>query len=187
MNFTYGGLWAGPWLRDVGGYEGAARAALLMCFALGMTAGSLLTGQAASFLTRRGYDAMVVPGIGMAGLWLTQCLLILHPWPNTAVIGAMWFVFAFVTASGPTAYAALAHRFPAELAGRVGSLINASMLLVVFFLQNAIGWVLDLWPRTASGGWSAEAYGWALGMTVAAQGLAICWMLVPRRPWTPLV
>jgi hypothetical protein len=148
-----------------------------------MTAGSLFTGQAASFLTRRGHDAMVVPGIGMAGLWLTQCMLILNLWPNTAAIGAMWFVFvfAFVSASGPSAYAALAHRFPAELAGRVGTLINFSMLLVVFFLQNAIGWVLDLWPRTAAGGWSAEAYGWAMGMTAVAQTAAVAWMLVPRR------
>jgi MFS family permease len=181
LNFTYGGLWAGPWLRDVGGYEGSLRAGLLMCFALGMTGGSLFTGQAASFLTRRGYDAMVVPGVGMAGLWLTQLVLILHPWPNTAAIGAIWFVFAFVSASGPTAYAALSHRFAPELAGRVGTLINFSMLLVVFFLQNAIGWVLDLWPRTASGGWSAAGYGWAMGMTLAAQAVAVTWMLIPRK------
>ena len=181
LNFTYGGLWAGPWLRDVGGYEGALRAGLLMCFALGMMGGSLFTGQAASFLTRRGYDAMVVPGIGMAGLGLTQLVLILNLWPNTAAIGAIWFLFAFVSASGPTAYAALSHRFPAELAGRVGTLINFSMLLVLFFLQNAIGWVLDLWPRTASGGWSAVGYGWAMGMTLVAQAVAVGWMLFPRR------
>ena len=55
------------------------------------------------------------------------------------------------------------------------------MLLVVFFLQNAIGWVLDLWPRTAAGGWSAEAYGWAMGMTLVAQAAAVMWMLLPRR------
>ena len=124
---------------------------------------------------------MVVPGIGMAGLGLTQLVLILNLWPNTAAIGAIWFLFAFVSASGPTAYAALSHRFPAELAGRVGTLINFSMLLVVFFLQNAIGWVLDLWPRTASGGWSAVGYGWAMGMTLVAQAVAVGWMLFPRR------
>lgn len=181
LNFTYGGLWAGPWLRDVGGYQGAGRAALLMCFALGMTSGSLFTGQAASFLTRRGHDAMIVPGIGMAGLWLMQGVLILNPWPNAYAIGTWWFLFAFMSASGPTAYAALAHRFPAELAGRVGTLINFSMLLVVFLLQNAIGWVLDLWPRAESGGWSANGYGWAMGMTLVAQGLAVAWMLIANR------
>ncbi|MEI7711333.1 MAG: MFS transporter, partial [Rhodospirillales bacterium] len=181
LNFTYGGLWAGPWLRDVGGYEGTVRATLLMCFALGMMVGSLCTGQAASFLTRRGYDAMTVPGIGMAGLLLTQIALILNPLPNAYAIGFWWFMFAFVSASGPAAYAALAHRFPSEIAGRVGTLINLSMLLVVFFLQNAIGWVLDIWPRTASGGWSAIGYSWAMGMTAAAQAAAIVWLLIRRE------
>ena len=70
---------------------------------------------------------------------------------------------------------------PAELAGRVGTAINLSMLLLlVFFLQSAIGWVLDLWPRTASGGWSAHGYGWALGMTVLEQALSTAWMVARR-------
>ncbi len=180
LNFTYGGLWAGTWLRDVGGFEGTARATLLLAFALGMTAGSLLTGQAASGLSRRGYNPMTVPLIGMAGLWATQGLLLFNPWPGAAAIGAFWFLFAFVSSSGPTAYAALAQQFPATLAGRVGTAINFSMLLVVFLLQNAIGWVLDLWPRTASGGWASAGYGWALGLTMAAQLVAALWMLWPR-------
>ena len=54
------------------------------------------------------------------------------------------------------------------------------LLLLVFFLQNAIGWVLDLWPRTASGGWSAHGYGWALGMTVLEQALSTAWMVARR-------
>ena len=181
LNFTYGGLWAGPWLRDVGGFHGTARAALLMCFAGGVTAGSLLTGQAASWFNGKGYDPMLVPGIGIGGLWLTQCLLILNPWSGAAPIGALWALFAFLGSSGPSAYAALAQRFPAELAGRVGTLINFVMLLAVFFVQNAIGWILDLWPRTAAGGWSAQAYGWAMGMTVVLQALSTVWMLLPGK------
>ena len=143
LNFTYGALWAGPWLRDVGGYEGTARAAMLMFFAAGMMVGSLLTAQAASWFNRRGRDPMLVPGIAIAGLWLTQCLLIAHPWSNAGAIGAIWFLFAFLSAAGPSAYAALGQRFPTELAGRVGTLINFTMLVTVFVLQNAIGWILD--------------------------------------------
>jgi len=181
LNFTYGSLWAGPWLRDVGHFEGAPRAWLLMCFAVGMTTGSLITGQAASWFNRRGHNPMLIPGIGMAGLWVVQCLLILLPWHSASAIGALWCVFAFVSSSGPSAYAALAQRFPVEIAGRVGTLMNFSMLLLVFVLQNAIGWVLDLWPRTASGGWSTPAYGWALALSVLAQTLSAAWMLWPRR------
>ncbi len=180
LNFTYGGLWAGPWLRDVGGFEGTDRATLLLAFAFGMTLGSLLTGQAASFLARRGHDPMTVPMIGMVGLWLTQALLVFSPWTHAGVIGGLWCVFAFVSSSGPAAYAALAQRFPPALAGRVGTAINFSMLLVVFFLQNAIGWVLDLWPRTPGGGWAATGYGWALGLTMAAQAVSFGWMVWPR-------
>jgi hypothetical protein len=55
------------------------------------------------------------------------------------------------------------------------------MLCLVFLLQNAIGWVLDLWPRTATGGWDPAAYAWALGLTLALQGSAVAWMFLPRR------
>jgi MFS family permease len=181
LNFTYGALWAGPWLRDVGGYADTARAALLMCFAAGMMAGSLLTAQAASWFNRRGHDPMTIPAVAMGGLWLTQCLLIANPWPSAAPIGTLWFLFAFLSAAGPSGYAALAQRFPADLAGRVGTLINFTMLVTVFFLQNGIGWILDLWPRTASGGWNAAGYGWALGTTVVAQAAAGVWALSARR------
>jgi hypothetical protein len=72
-------------------------------------------------------------------------------------------------------------RFGPELAGRVGTALNFTMLATVFFLQNIIGWILDLWPRTANDGWSPVAYGWAMGLTVVLQAAAILWMLRPER------
>lgn len=179
MTFTYGGLWAGPWLRDVGGFEGEARAVLLMAYMFGMTAGSLLTGQCASWLQRRGWDAMTVPYAAMAGLWMTQILLITVPLPHPVAIGAIWFAFAFLSAAGPAGYAAVGQRFGPELAGRIGTALNFTMLVFVFFLQNIIGWILDLWPRTATGGWDPAGYGWALGLSVALQAAAVAWMLRP--------
>ena len=55
------------------------------------------------------------------------------------------------------------------------------MLGIVIVLQNAIGWILDAWPRTANGGWDPTGYGWAFVMTVALQLLGIAWMLRPAR------
>lgn len=181
MTFTYGGLWAGPWLRDVGGFEGDARAILLMAYMFGMTAGSLATGQCASWLQRRGWDAMTVPYAAMAGLWLAQVLLIIVPSTHPVPIGLIWFSFAFLSAAGPAGYAAVGQRFAAELAGRIGTALNFTMLVVVFFLQNVIGWILDFWPRTASGGWDPAGYGWAMGLSVALQTAAVVWMLRPER------
>lgn len=181
MNFTYGGLWAGPWLRDVGGFEDEMRAGLLMACMAGMTAGSLLTGQCASYLQRIGYSAMTVPYIAMGGLLLVQMLLIWVPSPHPVAIGATWFAFTFLSSAGPAGYAAVGQRFGPELAGRVGTALNFTMLATVFFLQNIIGWILDLWPRTANDGWSPVAYGWAMGLTVVLQAAAILWMLRPER------
>ena len=181
LNFTYGGLWAGPWLRDVGGFADAPRALLLLVYMSGMMTGSLLTGQATFHALRRGFDPMTVPIVAICGLWLTQILLILDPITHPAAIGALWFLFAFLSSAGPSGYAAVAQRFPPELAGRVGTAINGTMLVFVFVLQNAIGWILDLWPRTATGGWDAGGYGWALGLTALLQAVAAVWMLLPRH------
>lgn len=181
MNFTYQGLWAGPWLRDVAGLEDAARAVLLLCYAGGLMAGSVGTGQAASILQLRGAHPMLVPWVCMGGIAAIQALLMTQPVGNLAVLGGIWFLFALFSSAGPAGYAAIGQRFSANLAGRVATAINGTMLVLVFLLQNAIGWILDLWPRTASGGWDAAGYGWALGMTLALQAAAALWMLRPEK------
>ncbi|MGE0226531.1 MAG: MFS transporter [Acetobacteraceae bacterium] len=179
LNFTYGGLWAGPWLRDVGGFANGERATLLMVYMGGMMAGSLLTGQIASFLHRRGFDAMTVPYFCLLAIWLLQITLILRPSGHPAAIGALWFGFSFVSAAGPAGYSAVAQRFPPEVAGRIGTALNFTMLVFVFILQNVIGWVLDLWPRTAAGGWNPVGYDWAMGLTVLLQAMSVVWLLLP--------
>lgn len=179
MNFTYQGLWAGPWLRDVGGLDEAARATALFCYALGLMTGSAGFGQASSWLQRRGWPAMTMPGVAIAGMMAVQALLILGAAGHPAMLSALWFLFALCGAAGPTGYAAIGQRFGPELAGRVATAINVAMLGLVFLLQNAIGWILDLWPRTAAGGWASAGYGWALSLTLALQAGSVAWMLLP--------
>jgi hypothetical protein len=62
----------------------------------------------------------------------------------------------------------------------VATALNGSMLALVFVLQNVIGLILDLWPRTATGGWDPAAYSWALGLTLAAQVLTVVWLRLAR-------
>lgn len=180
LTFSYQGLWAGPWLRDAGGLDDAARALVLFWFALGVMAGSLLNGQAASYLQRRGFDPMFVPYLGMAGLAAMQIVLMLRP-TDPALLCAVWFAFAYCAAGGPASFAAVGLHFPPELAGRVATAINASMLALVFVLQNAIGAILDLWPRTATGGWDPAGYGWALALTLAMQAGSALWLVAATR------
>jgi MFS family permease len=176
MNFIYQGLWAGPWLRDVAGLDEAGRAALLLFYAFGLMAGSAGTGWAASGMQRRGWPPMAIPLIAMLLMLLIQALLIAPPSLHPAFLAVLWFAFAFCAAGGPAGYAAVGQRFGAEFAARVATAINFAMLVLVFVLQNAIGWILDLWPRTASGGWAAAGYAWAFGLTLALQAASLLWM-----------
>ena len=65
--------------------------------------------------------------------------------------------------------------------GRVATAINAVMLATVFVVQATIGWILDLWPRTATGGWNTKGYAWALGLSLAMQIAAAIWATTRRR------
>jgi predicted MFS family arabinose efflux permease len=178
--FTYQGLWAGPWLRDVGGLSDGMRASVLLFYALGMMAGQLISGQVASAIQARGIDPMLVPFAGMGGMAVMQAVLMAgprEPW----VLHGIWFLFAWVGSFGPVAYATLAQRFPPALTGRVSTAMNFSMLTLVFVLQTVIGAILDLWPRTATDGWDPAGYAWALGLTLALQVVTVAWLVAAPR------
>ncbi len=180
MNFTYQSLWAGPWLRDVAGFDAGLRARTLLFYALGMMIGSAGWGMVASRLTARGHSQMVVPWIGTILLMLAQIVLMLVPQGPWAV-SLVWTGFAALSSSGPTGYAAITATYPVALMGRVATAINAVMLATVFVLQASIGWILDLWPRAAGGGWDSRGYGWAIGVSLAMQIAAAAWALRPQR------
>lgn len=177
LNFTMMGLWAGPWLRDVGGLADQPRAAALLCLALGMTLGSLAMGHWTTRMQERGWPAVTVPVLALAGQAVMLGVFLTRPQGGLPMLGALWFVFGFIGAGGPPGYAVLAQVFPRELAGRVATTINFTMLVTVVFLQNAIGWVLDLWPRTATGGWDPAGYGAAFGGMLLLHVASGCAML----------
>jgi sugar phosphate permease len=182
LNFAYLGLWAGPWLRDVAGYDGPARAQTLLFYTLAMTAGTLLSGQASSRVQARGGSALLVPGACFAGLLAAQLGLMLQP--SGAMVTVLWIMFAFFGAAGPTAYVAVGQMFPPEQMGRISTAVNSLTLGGAFLLQAAIGWILDLWPRTAGGGWDPGAYSAALFLSVAVQ-LVIATRLAAARRSAP--
>jgi MFS family permease len=181
FGFTYQGLWAGPWLRDAAGLGDDDRALVLLCYAVGLMLGSLLLGQAASGLTSRGRHPMLATLAALGVLALVKIWLILAPASAVWLLMLAWVMVGFCVGGGPPGYAAVGREFGPEMQGRVATAINFSMLCLVFLLQNAIGWVLDLWPRTATGGWDPAAYAWALGLTLAVQASAVAWMVLPRR------
>ena len=169
LNFAYLGLWAGPWLRDVAGYEGVARANTLLVYALGSMAGVMVAGAAMSWAQARGYPGMRLVLAFNAALVLVQVALALQP--GGAAVPVLWVLFAFCTATSTTGYIVVGQMFPREHMARVSTANNTLTLVGAFLLQTAIGWVLDLWPRTPTGGWDPRGYSAALAGSAAIQVL----------------
>lgn len=166
-NFAYLGLWAGPWLRDVAGYDGQARANTLLLYTLSAMTGALLLGAATSRARARGYPSLVL-ALCSAGLLAAQIGLALQP-ATVASVTALWVLFAFFAAGAASGYVAVGQMFPPEQMGRVSTAINTLTLVGGFLLQAAIGGILDLWPRTAAGGWDPQGYSAALIVSAALQ------------------
>jgi len=166
LNFTYLGLWAGPWLRDVAGFDGATRARTLFFYTVAMMVGAFVIGQTASRAQARGHPAILVPALCIAGLLVAQIGLILRP-TDLPTVTVLWVMFAFFGAGGPAGYVAVGQMFPPDQTGRVATAINTLTLGGAFLLQALIGWILDLWPRTASGGWEPQGYSIGMIVTVA--------------------
>jgi predicted MFS family arabinose efflux permease len=184
LNFAYMGLWAGPWLRDVAGMDGGTRAQVLLGFTIAALVASALIGQAASRAMAAGRSAFFVPLVCVGFVIAGQLGLALQPAGFFTVLG-LWLLIAFFSAGGTAGYIAVGQLFPPEQTGRVSTACNTLTLGGAFFLQSAIGWILDLFPRTAAGGWDPRGYSWALGLSIVLQLLATANLLGwfwPRQP-----
>jgi MFS family permease len=180
FNFAYLGLWAGPWLRDVAGMDGPARAGVLFLYTFAMVAGSMLTGSAASRANAAGLPPFLLPIVCLVGMVLLQAGLMLQP-SQPSVVLVLWLAIAVFGTAGPVGYVVMCQMFPPEQTGRVSTAVNTLTLGGAFLVQAAIGWILDLWPRTASDGWDPDGYSWALALTVAIQALAALVMATAHR------
>ena len=179
LNFTYLGLWAGPWLRDVAGYDGQARANTLLLYTLGQMAGMVVIGIATSRAHARGYPAMWLLFFCNAALLAAQIGLALQP--RGAAVTILWVLFAFFSAGATSGYVVVGQMFPSEQMGRVSTAANTLTLVGAFVLQTSIGWILDLWPRTAGGGWDPRGYSAALAISAVIQALVAAQLLRRRQ------
>lgn len=153
------GLWAGPWLLHVGGYDRQSTADILFFMAVAMTSGFLLLGTIATRLQKSGFSTAHSGVTGMFVFILVQLGLIFIP-PSASVI--LWLLFGFFGTSGIIAYAALTHAFPAHLSGRVTTGINLLVFVAAFACQWAIGAVIDYFS-TSREQMAVSGFNWSFG------------------------
>lgn len=172
------GLWAGPWLRDVAGFDRAQSANVLFYLAVAMTIGFLLWGTVADLLDRRGVRLTWTMGGGVV-LFLLALAAIAVPlapeqrWP--------WLAFGLMSNVTALAYTVVSRHFPLAYAGRATSALNLLVFVGAFAVQYAIGMLLDLWPATDAGRAPTEAYAATFGVFWLVCLLSWLWFLARAK------
>jgi sugar phosphate permease len=177
-NLAIQGLWAGPWLRDVGGLDRDGVADILFALAAAMTVGFVATGLIADWCTRRGISlSRVIVGLTCAFM-AAQALIVFELLPDSAL---PWLAFGLLANGAALVYPLLNGHFPLALSGRVSTALNTLAFFGAFAGQYLMGTAIDLWEPLPGGGYQGEAYRAVFGGILALQVLSVVWYAVTVR------
>lgn len=169
------GLWAVPWLMEVGGATRSQAAHVLLLMSVAMLLGFLFVATCSSWLGKHGISPMALLTAGMGLALLTELAVLLHLAPPAA----LWPVLGFSFSLGNIAYSQLATRFPIALSGRVNTALNLMVFLGAFGLQWGLGVVVD--AIVARGFPRVEAFHISFWILWGTQTLAFFWFLLPSQ------
>ena len=173
---TVFGVWAGPYLNDVYGFNPVARGNVLVVMAAAQIIATLGFGPLDRFLPRR-MIVIAAATIGIAAL----AVLILVPHPSTEIAVLMLIVFSAVTSFGVVNVADANSRFAAHIAGRGATAVNLFQVVGTSVLPILSGMVIGWFPDGAEG--RPEIAYRAAFATIAASlaiGLAAYGFLYPK-------
>jgi len=173
-------LWIGPWLRDVGGItDGGQRADIQLYVTAVMTLGFALSGVLSVWCRRAGIGDFVFASVASVLFALVSGWIAFLP-PIHPLLP--WALFGFLGACIIQYLPVMVAAFPPSYAGRVTTSSNLLVFFVIFAGQWAMGKVVDLWPRTATG-YAPDGYTWAFGALFILQLAGLAWlMLSPGKP-----
>jgi predicted MFS family arabinose efflux permease len=171
-------LWAGPWLRDIAGYDRDGVATTLLLTSLAMICGFFFFGRLTEKLSLRGVQPTSVMVAGMSCFLLVQGLL-LAGWQILTI--PAWLLFSFFGTTGILPYAILSQHFPVHLSGRANTALNLQVFVMAFAAQWGIGAIIGLWPETSTGGYDPAGYRTAFGIMLVLQLLAAGWFWLAGR------
>ena len=175
---TVGGLWAGPYLREVHGLSAAGASTLLLSMLLAMNLSTLGFGPLDRLLgTRKG---VVLGGAALVSLALGTLALLEAPGLWTAL------VLLHLTALGVPFYVTLAAHcrafVPEGEAGRLIGVLNLLALIGAFAAQWLTGLIVDALAEPGRIG-SAAGYRAAFGtVALLTLGASLIYLRAPDRP-----
>jgi sugar phosphate permease len=170
--FGFAGLWAGPYLMHVYEMSRAQAGSILNMIAVGMIVG----GPLMSLLSDRVlHSRKKVLMLFSAMVVLLMLFLSIFP-VGLSQISLYLFMLALSISSSATVvigFTSAKELFPVEIAGTSVGTVNLFPFLGGAFSQPILGWILDAYPRTASGAYSLEGYQAILLVLLAASAVAL--------------
>ncbi|MEW6138274.1 MAG: MFS transporter [Thermodesulfobacteriota bacterium] len=155
--FGFGGLWAGPYLMQMYGMTKAEAGGVLNMIAVGMIVGSpLMSFLSDKVLHSRKKVIMVFSTLQV----LLMAFVVIYPrgLPSFALYAFMLLLSVSSSAIVIMGFTTTKELFPVEIAGTSVGTVNLFPFLGGGIFQPVLGWILDSYPRTASGAYASEAY-----------------------------
>ena len=135
------GLWAGPWLSDIGKFTKIEVANILFISTIMMTIGTTSLGVITDYLRKFNISPVGVMG-GALFVFIIPLIIItfgLMPkaiWP--------WIVLSITSLAATLAYAGLSQYFPTSYAARASTAINLICFMMAFVAQYTIGFIMQM-------------------------------------------
>jgi sugar phosphate permease len=168
--FSFGALWAGPFLKHVYGMSQSQVGNVLSMIALGLILGSPFM----SFLSDKVFKSRKKV-ITLSSALLVAELILLNLAPDRLPVFSLYillFLFCvFASAVVVVGFATTKELFPVEIAGTSVGTANLFPFLGGAILQIVLGRVLDAYTKTPDGAYPLEAYS-ALLLILLAVGVA---------------
>jgi MFS family permease len=166
------GLWAGPWLSDIGKFNQNEIANILFISTIMMTIGTTSLGIITDYLRRFNISPVAVMG-GALLLFIVPLTIItfgLMPkaiWP--------WVLLSITSLAATLAYAGLSQHFPTSYAARASTAVNLICFSMAFIAQYAIGLIMQIIEPGKQSGYSIKAYQAGFGLFLGL--LIVCYLI----------
>jgi MFS family permease len=158
------GLWGGPYLTHVYGYDLEARGSFLLIPVLAQIIGSLLWGPMDRLAGSHKLPVLV--GAGATAAALAYLAIAGTVTPPAALV--TWFAaFGFLCAFGVVLIGHGKALFPLHVVGRALTVLNIGSMGGVFLMQIVSGFVIGLFPTAPDGAYALDAYRLVFGLQAA--------------------
>ncbi len=170
--FGFCGLWAGPYLTHSYGFSREEVGSILNMIAVGLIVGSPFLSMLSDRAFHSRKKVMMLVTAVMVGEFL---LLSLFPSDLSRPIlyAAIFLITVCSAAIVVIGFSTVKELFPVEMAGTSVGMVNIFPFLGGAIFQPVLGWILEVYPRNASGGYSVEAYQTMLVVLVGAGAVGL--------------